>query len=173
MDNKIWDLYSLAQKIIDKECLSKAYAYGHNTIEDCIDYVHRRMLLNKANVLKNYDESKSAEGTYLYKFVATKIIDFFNSAPQKNRVYLNEDSINDRPDEEIEFTDHSKIMEEIFAILKPKEKSYIIEFYLNELSAKEISNEYRVDTPKQVSKALESARNKVKRKLGYTLEDIL
>lgn len=173
MDNKIWELYVLAQKIIERECLSKAYAYGHNTIEDCIDYVHRRMLLNEAKVLKNYDESKSSTGTYLYKFVATKIIDFFNSSAQKHRVYLNEDSINNRPGAEVEFNDYNKLMEEIFAILKPKEKTYIIEFYFNELSAKEISAAYKVDTPKQVSKTLENARNKLKRKLGYKLEDIL
>ena len=173
MESKIWDLYTLAQDIIQRRCKDKCFHYGFETIEDCKDYVVRRMLHNKANVLQKFDGSKSSETTYLYTFVSSKIIDFFNSAAQKKRGFFNEDSINNMPDETVQEEDYSEIMEQIFSLLSPKETLYMKLFYLEGYSAKEIEQNVGRHTAKQINKILEGTRNKLKKTLGYSLEEIL
>ncbi len=173
---KVWELYALAVTIIKKLCTNKC---SHLTIidivEECQDYIKRRLENNDFQALKNYDPTKGAkETTYLHTLISSRLIDFFNSA-KKEREISSEDSIRNSYTIEDEVNDYSEILENVIKTLTYKEQTYIKYRYSDELSYKEIGNIFGI-TDKQASKKLENIQKKLKRKLeklGFSLEDIL
>ena len=173
---KVWELYALAVTIIKKLCTNKC---SHLTIidivEECQDYIKRRLENNDFQALKNYDPTKGAkETTYLHTLISSRLIDFFNSA-KKEREISSEDSIRNSYTIEDEVNDYSEILENVIKTLTYEEQTYIKYRYNDELSYKEIGNIFGI-TDKQASKKVENIQKKLRRKLeklDYSLEDIL
>ena len=173
---KVWELYALAVRIIKKLCTNKC---SHLTItdivEECQDYIKRRLENNDFQALKNYDPTKGAkETTYLHTLISSRLIDFFNSA-KKEREISAEDSISNSYTIEDEVNDYSEILENVIKTLTYEEQTYIKYRYSDELSYKEIGNIFGI-TDKQASKKVENIQKKLRRKLeklDYSLEDIL
>ena len=173
---KVWELYALAVTIIKKLCTNKC---SHLTIidivEECQDYIKRRLENNDFQALKNYDPTKGAkETTYLHTLISSRLIDFFNSA-KKEREISSEDSIRNSYTIEDEVNDYSEILENVIKTLTYEEQTYIKYRYSDELSYKEIGNIFGI-TDKQASKKVENIQKKLRRKLeklGFSLEDIL
>jgi len=172
---KVWELYAIAIKIIEKLCTNKCQHISFDLIEECQDYIKRRLENNEFQALKNYDPTKGAkESSYLHMLISSRIIDFFNSA-KKEREISSEDSISNSYTLDDEVNDYDKILETLLETLSSEEQTYLKYFYIDELSYKEIGNIFRI-THKQASKKLENIRKKLKRKVAksnYRLEDII
>jgi len=172
---KVWELYAIAIKIIEKLCTNKCQHISFDLIEECQDYIKRRLENNEFQALKNYDPTKGAkESSYLHMLISSRIIDFFNSA-KKEREISSEDSISNSYTLDDEVNDYDKILETLLEILSSEEQTYLKYFHIDELSYKEIGGILKV-TKEQVSKKLENIRKKLKRKVAksnYRLEDII
>lgn len=172
---KVWELYAIAIKIIDKLCTNKCRHLSFDVIDDCQDYIKRRLENNEFQALKNYDPSKGAkESTYLHLLISSRLIDFFNSA-KKEREISSEDSISNSYTLEDEVNDYEEILEPVLETLTYEEQTYLQYRYKDELSYKQIGSIFGI-THKQASKKVENIQIKLKRKLekaSYRLEDIL
>ena len=172
---KVWELYAIAVTIIEKLCTNKCRHLSFDVIDECSDYIKRRLENNEFQALKNYDPTKGAkESSYLHMLISSRIIDFFNSA-KKEREISSEDSISNSYTLEDEVNDYSEVLESILDTLNFEEQTYIKYRYTDELSHKEIGSIFGI-THKQASKKLENIIKKLKRKLkktDYRLEDIL
>jgi len=175
---KVWELYAIAVTIIEKLCRNKCIHLSiTDIIEECQDYIKRRLENNEFQALKNYDPTRGAsEDTYLYMVISRRIIDFFNSA-KKDRELSSEDSIRSSSYQEAEPLegDVSEIVEEIVETLTFEEQTYIKYRHTDELSYQEIGDIFGM-TAKQAAKKIENIQIKLKRKLkkmGLTLEDII
>jgi len=173
---KVWELYAIAVTIIQKLCTNKcSHLTITDVVEECQDYIKRRLENNDFQALKNYDPTKGAkESTYLHTLIGSRLIDFFNSA-KKEREISSEDSISNSYTIEDEVNDYSEILKEVVEELTFEEQTYIKYRYTDELSYKEIGNIFGI-THKQASKKVENIQIKLKRKLeklDYSLEDIL
>ena len=173
---KVWELYAIATKIIEKLCENKCYHLGHNIIENCYDYIRKRLEKDNFKALKKYDPHNAQgakESTYLHMLVSSRLIDFFNSAPHK-RELLVMSSISDRSQED-NITDYCEIVDDICETLTYEEQTYLQYRYTDELSYKQIGDIFGI-THKQASKKVENIQKKLKNKFkksGLTLEDIL
>lgn len=172
---KVWELYAIAVTIIEKLCTNKCRHLSFDVIDECQDYIKRRLEKNEFQALKNYDPTKGAkESSYLHMLISSRIIDFFNSA-KKEREISSEDSISNSYTLEDEVNDYSEILENLMESLTFEEQTYLQYFYNDELSYKEIGQIFGI-TDKQASKKVENIQIKLKRKvkkLDYRLEDIL
>lgn len=172
---KVWELYSIARKIIEKLCNKKCFHYGNDKIEDCQDYIARRLENNNFQALKNYDAGKGAKAsTYLHIVVSSRIIDFFNSAAHK-REFSDEDSISNSHDTEVMHNDYSDILDPFVSELTFEEQTYLQYRYNDEMSYKEIAGIFGIEE-KQASKKVENIQKKLKRRLdnsGYDFKDII
>ncbi len=172
---KVWELYAIAVTIIEKLCTNKCRHLSFDVIDECQDYIKRRLEKNEFQALKNYDPTKGAkESSYLHMLISSRIIDFFNSA-KKEREISSEDSISNSFTLEDEVNDYSEILENLMESLTFEEQTYLQYFYNDELSYKEIGQIFGI-TDKQASKKVENIQIKLKRKvkkLDYRLEDIL
>ena len=174
---KVWELYQIASKIIQKLCKNKCKHLGDNKIEACRDYINRRLEKNDFQALKNYDSSKGAkESTYLHMLISSRLIDFFNSAANK-REFLDDDSINNSYDTDTEETPNepNEILGNVVSELTFEEQTYLQYRYNDEMSYREIANIFGIEE-KQASKKVENIQKKLKRKLnnsGYDFGDML
>jgi RNA polymerase sigma factor (sigma-70 family) len=174
---KVWELYAISVKIIEKLCTNKCYHLGFDMVEDCNDYIKRRLEKNEFQALKNYDpnhEKKAKAESYLYLLISSRLIDFFNSSKHQRELSLG-DSIREVESIEAESNDYNEILERVIGELTYQEQTYIQYCYNDELSHKEIGAIFNI-TEKQASKKLENIRIKLRRKLKKTnqsLEDIL
>lgn len=172
---KVWELYAIAVTIIEKLCTNKCRHISIDLIEECNDYIKRRLENNEFQALKNYDPTRGAkESTYLHMLISKRIIDFFNSA-KKEREISSEDSISNSYTLEDEVNDYNEILEDVVETLTYEEQTYLKYRYTDELSYKEIGNIFGI-THKQASKKVENIQIKLRRKLeklGFSLEDIL
>ncbi len=172
---KVWELYAIAVPIIKKLCTNKCRHLSFDVIDECQDYIKRRLENNEFQALKNYDPTKGAkESSYLHMLISSRIIDFFNSA-KKEREISSEDSISNSYTLEDEVNDYSEILENLMESLTFEEQTYLQYFYNDELSYKEIGQIFGI-THKQASKKVENIQIKLKRKvkkIDYRLEDIL
>jgi len=174
---KVWELYAIAIKIIEKLCTNKCIHLSVDVIEECQDYIKKRLEKNEFQALKNYDPNNAKgakERTYLHMLISSRLIDFFNSA-KKEREISSEDSISNSYTLEDEVNDYDEILEPILETLTYEEQTYLQYRYNDELSYKQIGNIFGI-THKQASKKVENIHIKLKRKLekiGLTLEDIL
>ena len=173
---KVWELYAIAVTISEKLCTNKCRKLTIlDVIEECQDYIKRRLENNDFQALKNYDPSKGAkESTYLHMLISSRLIDFFNSA-KKEREISSEDSISNSYTLEDEVNDYNEILETVVEELTYEEKTYLQYRYNDELSYKQIGDIFGI-THKQASKKVANIQIKLRRKLekmNYTLEDIL
>lgn len=172
---KVWELYAIAVTIIEKLCTNKCRHLSFDVIDECSDYIKRRLENNEFQALKNYDPTKGAkESSYLHMLISSRIIDFFNSA-KKDREISSEDSISNSYTLEDEVNDYSEVLESVLETLSYEEQTYLQYRYNDELSYKEIANIFGI-THKQASKKVENIRKKLKRKVAksnYRLEDII
>jgi len=173
---KVWELYAIAITIIEKLCTNKCrHLTISDVIEECQDYIKRRLENNEFQALKNYDPNKGAkESTYLHILISSRLIDFFNSA-KKEREISSEDSISNSYTIEDEENDYKEILESVIEELSYEEQTYLQYRYNDELSYKQIGNIFGI-THKQASKKVENIQIKLRRKLekmNYSLEDIL
>jgi len=174
---KVWELYAIAIKIIEKLCTNKCIHLSFDVIQDCQDYIKRRLENNEFQALKNYDPNNAKgakESTYLHMLISSRLIDFFNSS-KKEREISSEDSISNSYTVEDEVNDYDEILEPILETLTYEEQTYLQYRYNDELSYKQIGDIFGI-THKQASKKVENIHLKLKRKLektGLTLEDIL
>jgi len=175
---KVWELYPIAMTIIEKLCQNKcSHLSISDVVEECQDYIKRRLENNEFQALKNYDpnHAKGAkEETYLHMLISSRLIDFFNSA-KKEREISSEDSISNSYTIEDEVNDYSEILEDVLQELTFEEQTYIKYRYTDELSYKQIGDIFGI-THKQASKKVENIQIKLKNKFkksGLTLEDIL
>lgn len=175
---KVWELYAIAVVIIEKLCKNKcSHLSISDVIEECQDYIKRRLENNEFQALKNYNPNNvqgAKEETYLHMLISSRLIDFFNSA-KKEREISSEDSISNSYTIEDEVNDYNEILENVVEELTFEEQTYIKYRYTDELSYKEIGNIFGI-THKQASKKVENIQIKLKRKLeksDYSLEDIL
>jgi RNA polymerase sigma factor (sigma-70 family) len=174
---KVWELYAIAVTIIEKLCKNKCQHLSFDVIDECNDYIKRRLENNEFQALKNYDpkHSKQAKASsYLHMLISSRLIDFFNSAKYQ-REFSSEDSINNSYHIEDEANDYSDILENVIDLLSFEEQTYIQYRYNDELSYKQIGDIFGI-THKQASKKVENIQIKLRKKLektNYTLEDIL
>ena len=174
---KIWELYALATTIIQKLCQNKCrHLTIPDVIEECQDYIKRRIESNNFQALRKYDPNRGAkESSYLHTVISSRLIDFFNSA-KKNREISSEFSINSRSYEANEIPhDIAEILDSYISTLSNEEKLYIKLRFTDDLSYKEIGEIFGI-THKQASKKLENIHKKLRTKIqksGLKLEDIL
>lgn len=175
---KVWELYAIATKIIKKLCENKcSHLSITDVVEECQDYIKRRLENNEFQALKNYDPNNAKgakEETYLHMLISSRLIDFFNSA-KKEREISSKDSISNSYTIEDEVNNYNEILEDVLEELTFEEQTYIKYRYTDELSYKEIGNIFGI-THKQASKKVENIQIKLKNKFqksGLTLEDIL
>ena len=175
---KVWKLYAIAITIIEKLCTNRcSHLTIIDVIEECQDYIKRRLENNEFQALKNYDPTRGAkESTYLHTLISSRLIDFFNSA-KKDRELSSESSINNSSYERAEELegDVKEIIDSFTEQLSFEEQTYLQYRYNDELSHKEIANIFGI-SEKQASKKLENIQIKLKRKLekaNYSLEDII
>ncbi len=174
--DKVWELHAMATKLIKKICKYKCFHLGVDTVENCYDYIVRRIELNDFQALKNYDPSKGAkESTYLHMLIGSRLIDFFNSAKQKREI-SNEDSINNNVTLDKEPSDYKEILDDfVSSELTFEEQTYLHYRYNDELSYKEIAAIFG-EGAKQSSKRVENIQKKLRRKLekaNYSFEDLI
>jgi len=85
INSKTWELYGLAQSIIEKLCNKKCLHIGK--IDECIDYINNMLINNNLNILQIYDEKKGAtQYSYLYTIVLSRLIDFLNGLKLKQEI---------------------------------------------------------------------------------------
>lgn len=174
---KVWELYQIASKIIQKICKNKCKHLGDNKIDACRDYIKRRLENNDFQALKNYDANKGAkESTYLHMLISSRLIDFFNSAANK-REFLDESSISNSYDTETEeiSDEPNEILENFVSELTFEEQTYLQYRYNDEMSYREIANMFGIEE-KQASKKVENIQKKLRRRLdnsGYDFGDMI
>ena len=174
---KVWELYAIAIKIIEKLCTNKCRHLSFDVIDECQDYIKRRLENNEFQALKNYDPNNAKgakESTYLHMLISSRLIDYFNSA-KKEREISSEDSISNSYTLENEVNDYDEILEPVLETLTYEEQTYLQYRYNDELSFKQIGDIFGI-THKQASKKVENIQIKLKRKLekeDYRLEDII
>ncbi len=111
---KVWELYAIAITIIEKLCRNKcSHLSIIDVIEECQDYIKKRLEKDSFQALKNYDPTKGAkESTYLHTLIASRLIDFFNSSKKKREIN-SESSISNRIYEESKLeSDVEEILEQ-------------------------------------------------------------
>ena len=173
---KVWELYDIAITIIEKICQNRcSHLTIADVVEECQDYIKRRLEKNEFQALKNYDPTKGAkESTYLHTLIGSRVIDFFNSSKKKREI-SSEDSIRDSYTLDAEINDYDEILESVLEDLTYEEQTYLKYFYKDELSHKEIGDIFDM-THQQASKKVENILRKLRTKLkksNYSLEDIL
>jgi len=57
---KVWELYAIAIEIIKKLCTNKCIHLSVDIIEECQDYIKKRLEKNEFQALKNYDLTKQS-----------------------------------------------------------------------------------------------------------------
>jgi len=174
---KVWELYAIAVTIIEKLCTNKCRHLSFDVIEECQDYIKRRLEKNEFQALKNYDPNNSKgakEETYLHMLISSRLIDFFNSA-KKDEEFKRKIPNNVMLHIEDEVNDYDKVLKPLLEALSDEEKTYIKYRYTDELSYKEIAKILKI-THTQASKKVENIQIKLKRglqKVGLTLEEII
>jgi len=174
---KVWELYEIATKIIEKLCENKCYHLGDNIIQQCYDYIRQRLEKDEFQALKKYDpkhHKKAKEKSYIHMLVSSRLIDFFNSAKHQ-RELLVMDSIREVESIEAPINDYNEILDNLLEELNSEEKTYLQYRYNDELSYKEIGAIFGL-SHKQASKKVENIQIKLRKKLeksNYSLEDIL
>ena len=175
---KVWELYEIAVKIIEKLCQNKC---SHLTVIDIVeefqDYIKNRLVNNEFKELEKYDpnhKSRATANTYLHTLISSRLIDFFNSTKHQ-RELLVMDSIREVEDVQSEPNDYDKILDGVISELSFEEQTYLKYRFKDELSFKQIGKIFNI-THKQASKKIENIKIKLRKKLeklNYSLEDIL
>ncbi|HHH37204.1 MAG TPA: sigma-70 family RNA polymerase sigma factor [Epsilonproteobacteria bacterium] len=171
---QIWKLYAKATETINRLCNKHCYHLGTETIEECSDYIKRRIESNDFQALRQYDPDRGAKAeTYLYMVVSKRIIDFFNSAKQK-RELSSESSINNSYTEEEEGVE-SEVLDEMIGMLSDEEQTYLQYRYYDRLSYKEIGAIFGL-THRQAAKKVENIQIKLRKRFekeNYRFEDFI
>jgi RNA polymerase sigma factor (sigma-70 family) len=174
---KVWELYAIAITIIEKICRNKcSHLTITDVIEECQDYIKKRLEKDSFQALKNYDPTKGAkESTYLYTLISSRLIDFFNSA-KKEREISSESSITNKSYEESELpADVEDILERFTSQLSFEEQTLLQYRYNDELSYREIGAIFGM-THKQASSKIEKIQLKLRKKMkkaGLSFEVII
>jgi len=174
---KVWELYAIAVKIIEKLCTNKCRHLSFDIIDECNDYIKRRLENNEFQALKNYNPNHEKEAkaeSYIYLLISSRLIDFFNSSKHQRELSVM-DSIREVESIETEPNDYNEILDDVIGQLSYKEQTYIQYRYTDELSYKEIGAIFNI-TEKQAMKKMENIRIKLRKKLektNHSLEDIL
>ena len=169
----IWKLYEEAIKIVTKLCMNKCASRVHR----CEDYIRDRIERNDFKALKNYVTNRGAKSTtYLHMLVNSRLIDFVNSAKERDEILYDPSIIDESNPKEDTYTMLDKaILDKAIEALSSKDKLYLQYQYVDELSHKEIAT-IEGETSKYVSNYLGRIYKKLEKILekgNYTLEDLL
>ena len=158
-DNFFINYSNLIYAAIRRAFVHYNYKFVNEDIEDCYSLVAIKILSQKEQIEKNYNDEKSKFSTYLSVLTTNRTIDYLNANKYKYTHVEEKESLLVIKEENLSL-DTDKFLES--KLLSDREKIVLKLFYMKELSSKEIAkilkisdNTVRVTKKKAIDKLKE------------------